>query len=236
MRFLRGLIFSILFYGITAVMAIIGLPLLLLPRPVIFFWQWLWARIMMVLLAMICGITSHIDGDMPDGQVIYAVKHQSAWETIVLLAMLGQPVTVMKRSLLFIPLFGLYLARFGVMGIDRSKGKAALKQMIRVSQNAASTGRHLLIFPQGTRLSPDDYQPYHNGLYALYSATELPVVPVALNSGYFWSKDSISKTPGHITVRLMPSIPAGLTRQELMTKVEEVIETESRKLAPKSFG
>ena len=55
-------------------------------------------------------------------------------------------------------------------------------------------GRHLLIFPQGTRLSPDDYQPYHNGLYALYSATELPVVPVALNSGYFWSKDSISNT------------------------------------------
>ncbi len=74
-----------------------------------FFWQWLWARIMMTLLAMICGITSHIEGDMPDGQVIYAVKHQSAWETIVLLALLGQPVTVMKRSLLLFA-FGLYLA------------------------------------------------------------------------------------------------------------------------------
>jgi 1-acyl-sn-glycerol-3-phosphate acyltransferase len=160
------------------------------------------------------------------------VKHQSAWETIVLLAMLGQPVTVMKKSLLFIPLFGLYLVRFGVMGINRNKGKAALKQMIRVSQNAASTGRNLLIFPQGTRLAVDAYQPYHSGLYAIYAATGLPVVPVALNSGYFWSRDSISKTPGHITVRLLPAIPAGLTRQELMAKVEDVIETESRKLAP----
>ena len=232
MRFIRGLIFSLLFYGMTAVMAIIGLPLLLLPQRVIFFWQWLWARAMMVLLGGICGISSHIEGDTSDQQVIYAVKHQSAWETIVLLAMLGQPVTVMKKSLLFIPLFGLYLARFGVMGIDRNKGKAALKQMIRVSQSAASTGRNLLIFPQGTRLAVDAYQPYHSGLYAIYSATGLPVVPVALNSGYFWSRDSISKTPGHITVRLLPAIPAGLTRQELMAKVEDVIETESRKLAP----
>ncbi|MBL6782456.1 MAG: 1-acyl-sn-glycerol-3-phosphate acyltransferase [Alphaproteobacteria bacterium] len=233
MRFIRGLIFSFLFYGMTAVMAIIGLPLLLLPQPVTFFWQWLWARLMMILLALICGITSRIEGDIPHQQVIYAVKHQSAWETIVLLALLHQPVTVMKRSLLMIPLFGLYLARFGVMGIDRSKGKAALKQMIRVSQKAASTGRHLLIFPQGTRLAPDAYQPYHSGLYALYSATGLPVVPVALNSGYFWSRDSISKTPGQITVRLLPPIPPGLTRQELMAKVEEAIETESRQLAPK---
>lgn len=232
MRFIRGLIFSLLFYGMTAVMAIIGLPLLLLPQRVIFFWQWLWARAMMVLLAGICGISSHIEGDTSDQQVIYAVKHQSAWETIVLLAMLGQPVTVMKKSLLFIPLFGLYLVRFGVMGINRNKGKAALKQMIRVSQNVASTGRNLLIFPQGTRLAVDAYQPYHSGLYAIYSATGLPVVPVALNSGYFWSRDSISKTPGHITVRLLPAIPAGLTRQELMAKVEDVIETESRKLAP----
>jgi 1-acyl-sn-glycerol-3-phosphate acyltransferase len=118
------------------------------------------------------------------------------------------------------------------MGINRNKGKAALKQIIRVSQNAASTGRNLLIFPQGTRLAVDAYQPYHSGLYAIYSATGLPVVPVALNSGYFWSRDSISKTPGHITVRLLPAIPAGLTRQELMAKVEDVIETESRKLAP----
>lgn len=233
MRFIRGLIFSFLFYCMTAVMAIIGLPLLLLPQPVTFFWQWLWARLMMILLALICGITSRIEGDIPHQQVIYAVKHQSAWETIVLLALLHQPVTVMKRSLLMIPLFGLYLARFGVMGIDRSKGKAALKQMIRVSQKAASTGRHLLIFPQGTRLAPDAYQPYHSGLYALYSATGLPVVPVALNSGYFWSRDSISKTPGQITVRLLPPIPPGLTRQELMAKVEEAIETESRQLAPK---
>ena len=233
MRFIRGLVFSFLFYGMTAVMAIIGLPLLLLPQHMTFFWQWLWARLMMILLALICGITSRIEGDIPHQQVIYAVKHQSAWETIVLLALLHQPVTVMKRSLLMIPLFGLYLARFGVMGIDRSKGKAALKQMIRVSQKAASTGRHLLIFPQGTRLAPDAYQPYHSGLYALYSATGLPVVPVALNSGYFWSRDSISKTPGQITVRLLPPIPPGLTRQELMAKVEEAIETESRQLAPK---
>ena len=233
MRFIKGLIFSLLFYGMTVVMAIVGLPLLLLPQAVTFFWQGLWARLMMVLLAALCGVTSRIEGDIPHQQVIYAVKHQSAWETIVLLAYLNQPVTVMKRSLLMIPLFGLYLARFGVMGIDRGKGKAALKRMIRISQKAASTGRHLLIFPQGTRLAPDAYQPYHSGLYALYSATGLPVVPVALNSGYFWPRDSISKTPGQITVRLLPLIPPGLTRQELMAKVEAAIETESRQLAPK---
>lgn len=230
MRFIRGLIFSILFYGNTIVMAILGLPLLILPQAATFFWQWLWARMMMILLWLICGITSRFEGERPDRQVIYAVKHQSAWETIVLLALFGRPVTVMKRSLLWIPIFGLYLLRFGVMGIDRSQGKAALKQMIRVSKQAAATGRNLLIFPQGTRLAPGQEHPYHSGIYAIYAATGLEIVPVALNSGCFWPKDTIAKTPGEIVVSTLPPIPPGLSRQELMQRLEEAIETESQTL------
>lgn len=230
MRFIRGLIFSILFYGNTIAMAILGLPLLILPQAVTFFWQWLWARMMMILLWLICGIRSRFEGERPDRQVIYAVKHQSAWETIVLLALFGRPVTVMKRSLLWIPIFGFYLLRFGVMGIDRSQGKAALKHMIRVSQKAAATRRNLLIFPQGTRLAPGQEHPYHSGIYAIYAATGLEVVPVALNSGCFWPKDTIAKTPGEIVVSILPPIPPGLSRQELMQRLEEAIETESQRL------
>ena len=232
MRLLRGLMFSLIFYASTLVMAIVGLPLLALPRRWIFFWQGLWARMMMLELRVICGITSRIDGAIPKSQVIYAVKHQSAWETIVLLDLLNKPITVMKHSLLWIPLFGLYLWRYGVVGINRGRGAREIKRLMQASRTMANQGRGFLIFPQGTRLAPDAKEPYHSGVYALYASTGLAVVPIALNAGYFWQKISPAKNPGEIIVKILPPIPPGLSKRELMRRLEEVIEGESRKLAP----
>ena len=212
-------------------MAIIGTPSLLLPRAVLYCWQHLWAHIVAWQLRVICGIDHHIDGSPAKHQVIYAVKHQSAWEGIVLFAYLKSPVVVLKRSLLFLPIFGLYLLRSGVMAIDRRRGTSALTEIITKSRRAVAKGRSLLIFPQGTRVAPHGHRRYHRGVYAIYAECRLPVVPVALNSGHFWGKGS-HKNPGQIRVRILPAIAPGLTREVFMAKLEKILEDESQALAP----
>lgn len=233
MRLVRSLAFIIAFYATTASMAIIGIPSLLLPRQVLYVWQHIWAHIVAWQLRVICNITHHIDGSPAPHQVIYAVKHQSAWEGIVLFAYLKSPVVVLKKSLLFLPIFGLYLLRSGVMAIDRSRGTNALTQIVSKSKTATAKGRSLLIFPQGTRVAPSEYRRYHRGVYAIYAECRLPVVPVALNSGHFWGKGEWQKYPGQIRVRILPAIAPGLTREDFMAKLEATLETESQALAPK---
>ena len=226
----RGIGFTLLFYTTTGVMAIIGLPILLLPWAVFHWWQRVWSAIVAWQLLTICGISHRIDGTLPQAQVIYAVKHQSAWETVVLFDYLNLPAVVLKRSLLFLPVFGLYLLRLGVMAIDRRRGTTALQQIITSSQRMVAQGRNILIFPQGTRVAPDGYRRYHSGVYAIYAQCQLPVVPVALNSGCFWPRNSWRKNPGQIRVRFLPPIAPGLSRQVFMRRLEKTLEGESQAL------
>ena len=230
---LRGLLFSILFYSVTAVMAVIGLPLLLLPQRAIFAYRHLWTMIMLFLLKVICGISYRIEGEVPQKPVIYAAKHQSKWEAIVLYLTFDNPATVMKRSLIFIPFFGLYLWRAGAIAINRQRrqGRKSLKQIITSGTAVATKGRSLLIFPEGKRLPPGEKLPYRSGVFAMHQATGLPVVPVALNSGFFWLSNSVRKFRGEITVKILKPLPSGLSRKEFMERLETVVETESKKLS-----
>ena len=230
MVYLRSLIFNILFYGTTVVMAILVLPALLLPAPVIRAAARLWGWVTVQALRVACG-THRLSGDLQAGsQVIYAAKHQSAWETVVLALLLHTPIFVLKRELLRLPLLGWYFSKAGCIAVDRSAGKQAHRKLRDDAVAAASGGRSILIFPQGTRVAPGVEHRYEIGVFALYEATGLPVVPVALNSGHVWGRNSWLKRPGRIDVEFLPPIEPGLSRRDFMERLETDIETRMAEL------
>ena len=210
MVYLRSLIFNILFYGTTVVMAILVLPALLLPAPVIRAAARLWGWVTV--------------------QALRAAKHQSAWETVVLALLLHTPVFVLKRELLRLPLLGWYFSKAGCIAVDRSAGMRALRKLRDDAVTAASGGRSILIFPQGTRVAPGVEHRYEIGVFALYEATGLPVVPVALNSGHVWGRNSWLKRPGRIDVEFLAPIEPGLSRRDFMERLETAIETRMAEL------
>ena len=227
---LKSVFFNILFYGITAFLAVIGIPLLLLPYVFIQHLAYFWSWVMVFLLKNIAGITHEVLGTIPERQVIYAAKHQSAWETIFLYDLLKGPAPVMKGNLVFLPLIGLYLLRVPSVFIDRKTGMSALRKLMCSSRKISGAGNNILIFPQGTRVAVGDEQPYHTGIFAIYQATGLPVVPIALNSGQCWGRDSFVKNEGVITVKLLEQIPAGLDKKAFMARLENDIEAASKSL------
>ena len=230
MVYLRSLIFNILFYGTTVVMAILVLPALLLPAHVIRAAARLWGWLTVKALRVACG-THRLSGDLQAGsQVIYAAKHQSAWETVVLALLLHTPVFVLKRELLRLPLLGWYFSKAGCIAVDRSAGMRALRKLRDDAVTAASGGRSILIFPQGTRVAPGVEHRYEIGVFALYEATGLPVVPVALNSGHVWGRNSWLKRPGRIDVEFLAPIEPGLSRRDFMERLEAAIETRMAEL------
>jgi len=225
MMYLRSWIFNILFYGVTAALAILVLPTLLLPamviRAVARLWGWLTVQLLHVV-----GAAHRVSGDPHlDSQVIYAAKHQSAWETIVLSLLLHTPMVVLKRELLKLPLLGWYFQKAGCVAVDRSAGMRALRKLRDDAVAARDSGRSLLIFPQGTRVAPGMAHKYEIGVFALYEATGLPVVPIALNSGHIWGRNSWLKRPGRIEVEFLPPIGPGLSRRDFMVALESAIET-----------
>ena len=225
MVYLRSLLFNILFYGLTALLAICLLPCLLLPalvtRNVARLWGWV-----TVVSLRVAGGRHRIGGATAlDRQGIYAAKHQSAWETTVLSYLLRCPVPVIKQELLRLPLLGFYFRKAGCIAVDRSAGMKALRQLRDDAARTAADGSSMLIFPQGTRVAPGAAHKYEIGVFAVYEATGLPVVPVALNSGHVWGRNSWLKRPGIIDVDFLPDIPPGLDRKTFMAALEEAIET-----------
>jgi 1-acyl-sn-glycerol-3-phosphate acyltransferase len=230
---LRSLVFTILFYIATAFIAIIFLPTVLLPYRICQRAHYTWSWSMVKLLQYVVGITHHIEGERPDHQVIFAVKHESTWEAVFLYSEFNGPALVFKRELSWIPIFGFYTIRVPSVPIDRSAGLKSMKKLVENASKIKNMGENILIFPQGTRIAHGEQRPYHPGIYSIYKATGLPVVPVALNSGVFWPRHTMIKKPGVIDVRLLPEIPAGLDRKTFMARLEHEIESATDQL-PKS--
>ena len=149
------------------------------------------------------------------------MKHQSAWEAIVMPLALDDPAPMVKRELLMVPIYGWYMARAGAIAIDRKAGAAALRRIVAAARPAAAEGRPIVIFPQGTRVAPGVTVPYQPGVFALYQALSLPLVPAALNSGLFWGRRSFMKRPGCVTLQFLEPIPPGWPRRRLMAELEE---------------
>ena len=226
MSWLRALAFNIAFYAVTAVLGIAGLPVLLAPRSWVMCFGRFWARCVLALLKAIVGLDGEIRGleHLPRGPCIIAMKHQSAWDTLILPVVLGDPAVVLKRELLFVPLYGWYAARAGSIAIDRRGGAGALRPMVRAARREAAAGRPVVIFPEGTRTAPGQRLAYQPGVAALYQALALPVVPAAVNSGLYWGRRSFRKRPGRIILAFLEPIAPGLPRRRLMSELEDRIE------------
>lgn len=224
---LRSLVFNAAFFLVTAVLGLIALPLLLAPRRRVMRFGRFWARGVLALLRATVGLDGEVRGldKLPPGPCLVAMKHQSAWDTLILPVVLQDPAIVLKRELLLVPFYGWYAARAGSIPIDRGGRAAALRRMVAAARHAAAEGRQIVIFPEGTRTAPGRRLAYQPGVAALYQALSLPLVPAAVNSGLFWGRRSFVKRPGRITLAFLDPIPPGLRRRELMPLLESGIET-----------
>jgi len=229
---IRSVVFAVLFYGVTVVMAVVYLPLMALPRPAFAAMARGWVRLMLLLVRGVLGIRCELRGlhNIPDGPAIFATKHQSAWDVLIYNVIVPDCAYILKRELLRIPLWGWYVWRVGMVGIDRSAGAKALKQMVADATALLDKGRSIVIFPQGTRTAPGESRPYLPGAAALYRGTGYPVVPVALNSGILWPRRKFAKSPGLITVEFLPPIAPGLDRRAFLDELEARIEPATHRL------
>ena len=232
MAALRSLVFNILFFAWTILVVVLGVPALLVGRPGVYMLGRLWARGTFSLLSVLVGLRHRILGRerLPREPVIAAVKHQSSWDTMACALIFKEPAYVLKRELTWIPLFGWYLLRGGMIAVDRGAGAAALRRLLRQASQAVRDGRSILIYPEGTRTAPGTRRRYHPGVVGLYQHLHLPVVPIALNSGLFWGRRSFSKRPGVITLEILEPIPPGLERNAFFTELERRLESASDRL------
>lgn len=227
MDWAKAILFNIAYWTWTAVIGTLGLPFLLAPRRAAMRFGRFWSRGVLLLLQAIVGLDHRILGleHVPPGGAVIAMKHQSAWDAIALPVVLDDPAPVVKRELLRLPFYGWYMARAGAIAIDRKAGAAALRAMLAVARQVAAERRPIVIYPQGTRVAPGATAPYQPGVYALYQALALPLVPAAVNSGLFWGRRGFLKRPGQITLEFLEPIPPGWPRHQLMAELERRIET-----------
>jgi 1-acyl-sn-glycerol-3-phosphate acyltransferase len=232
MTFLRSLLFNLLFFAWAVISAAIFAPFFILSSEASLKAGRPWAKLTIIMAEWICGVRYEIRGReyITNGPVIYASKHQSAWDTAIFLVLLKNPAYVLKRELLRLPLWGWYLWRMKMIAIDRSAKASAMKDMIRQAQNRLREARPIVIFPEGTRMAPGAEPYYHPGITALYSQLEVPVIPVALNSGVYWGKNAFIKRPGKIIMEFLPPIPPGLNKAEFMIRLKGETETASQRL------
>jgi 1-acyl-sn-glycerol-3-phosphate acyltransferase len=231
MSWLRSLLFNLALILWTLIIGLFSLPVLVLFRGAIGTVADTWCEGVLRLLRLFCGIRHRVEGaEQIQPGVVYAAKHQSAWETIALWRILHRPVFVLKKELLSIPVFGTYLKRVPHVAIDRKAGSQAMRQIIEQSRMHILDGRSIIIFPEGTRTAPGETRPYKQGVASLYEHLSATVVPVALNAGLFWRRNAFTKRPGLITVRLLPPMPSGLEREAFLKTLQETIERESKAL------
>ncbi len=232
---LSSFITLLAFYTFTSLYFIIALPVLLLPLKIGWYFANAWLAINLAIYKYIGGMTFEIRGieNIPSNQkgYIVAAKHQSAWETIGLAHIFKHPAYILKKELLMLPLFGFYLKKFQMIPIDRSKGKKAMDFMLPFAATSLKNKRPLLIFPEGTRTSPGAPPRYKHGFAKLYTDLDSAIVPVALNTGFFWPKKSFTRYRGKIIVSILPAIEPGLSHQEVYEKIISSIEVETDKLA-----
>ena len=204
----------------TLIVGVGGLPTLIRPQ-----WTLITVRIwiggIMVLGRLIAGISCRVLGKehVPQGACIIAAEHQSSYETFRLFKDLEHPIFILKRELTWIPIVGWYMTRAGFVPIDRGAGAGAMRKMLRATQVALEAGHQVIVFPEGTRVPFGEKRPYQPGIAALYNQCDVPMIPMALDTGYFWGKTRILKIPGEMIFRFMPALPRGLDRDSLLAEL-----------------
>lgn len=233
MILLRSLIFNIIFYIHTIAVLVGVTPVyFFLPRQGSMAVVRYWARANLWLLKVVCGLQYELRGlhNIPKGGFIFAGKHQSIWETFALLPVFHDPAYIIKRQLLYVPIWGWWAAKCRMIFVDRTGGAKAMRQIVAGAKRELAAGRPIMIFPEGTRRPPGAPPDYKFGIVFLYRQLKAPVLPAGLNSGLFWPRRKFLRFPGTIVVEFLPPIPAGLPPGQFERRLEEEIEASSDRL------
>lgn len=182
----------------------------------------LWARLHRFLMRHLLGIRTRVEGAVPPGQYLYAAKHQAMYETLELQLILDAPAMVLKRELMRVPVWGWATRRYGSIVVDRDASARALRALMREGAAAKASGRSVIVYPEGTRVKPGEAPPLRSGFAGLYKALDLPVVPIALDSGRVLPRHG-AKRAGVVTIRIGEPIPPGLPRREAEARVHAAI-------------
>ncbi len=169
-------------------------------------------------------------GKIPPGPLLVSSKHQSLWETFALLPLLSDPAYIMKRELMWIPFFGWYTWKAGMIPVDRKKGSQALADMNACVARELARNRQIIIFPEGTRRAPGAEPRYKYGVVHLYAETGVACLPIALNSGLFWPRRSLRRYPGTIRVEVLDPIPPGLGKEAFFERLQGDVEAATARL------
>ncbi len=232
---IRTFIFTIIFFSgslFHAVVAFVGS----LISPALMHWAVAgWAKYQRFCARLILGITVRIDGDMPDRPVLYAIKHESMFETIDMPRVFHRPSVVAKKQLFDIPFWGKAALAYGMIPVDRDGGASALRNMLGISKALLAQGRPVIIFPEGTRVLHGEHPPLQSGFAGLYKMLGVPVVPVAVDSGLLMPRNSRAWKGGVMTYHVGAEIPAGLPRAEVEARVHAAINALNRRTDGGSF-
>jgi 1-acyl-sn-glycerol-3-phosphate acyltransferase len=229
---IRSIVFNVAFYINLIIYIVAALPTLVMPRWGIIALAKSWGRTSNRLMRAICGISVEVRGrdKIPPGALIVAAKHQSVWETFTLLTLLDDPTYILKRELTWIPLFGWYLLRAGMIPVNRGARAQALARMTERARFELSRGRQIIIFPEGTRRPPGAEPAYKYGVVNLYAETGAACLPVALNSGLFWPRRKFLRYPGVIILQVLDPIPPGLDKGAFAERLKRDIESATAQL------
>jgi len=219
---LRSLIYAAIFYPLTVVWVFVGIFATLFGRRSTLAVVLSWVEIHHWLTEHVLGIHVQLDGSIPVGPHLIAVKHQSMLETLEMVRITNLPVIVIKKELADIPLFGWMTRCYGIIAVERSAGAKALRALVEEGKRALATGRPVIIYPEGTRVRVGETPELRSGFAALYRALGLPVVPVAVDTGKLWGRGFVHRS-GTVTLKVGDTIPPGLKRDDVEARVHAAI-------------
>jgi len=231
--FFRAITFTLLFYLNTIAHVVLALPALVMPgRQALWRAVRSWIAVNQWLLRACCGITHEIRfaGRVPSGPLLVAAKHQSTWEIFSLLSLFEDPVFILKREVMWLPLFNLYCLKGGMIPVERGARSLALANMLKHARARIAQRRQIIIFPEGTRKAPGAEPNYKYGVVQLYAELDVPCLPVALNSGLYWPRRSLRFRPGTIRAEVLEPIPPGLSAEVFLQQLKDSIETATNRL------
>ena len=234
----RSALFYFVFIGQTVVIAFIVGCIALVSGRTRASWAMavFWCRSNLVYLRWLAGVKTHVTGEenIPPGGCIIASKHQSDWDVFAVFPHTGRPAYIVKKELMDIPFFGWAARSLDCIEVDRKKGAEAIPEMMRQAHAAIDRGCRIVIFPEGTRKAPLAPPDYRQGIVRLYLELNVPVVPVALNSGLFWGRNSLLIWPGTAEAKFLAPIEAGLSADVFLDRLKKAIESESNALIVKA--
>lgn len=236
---IRSALFYALFLGQTVVLAFfVGLWALTVPRgqkapDAMWAIGRYWGHANLFFLRWVVGIRTEVLGfeNIPQGGCILASKHQSDWDILALIPYLPLPAFIAKRQLMDIPFFGWAARAMNTISVDRKLGAGAIPAMLADAHEKLAAGSQVIIFPEGTRKAPLAQPDYRHGIVRMYAELGVPVVPVAVNSGFYWGRNSLVLWPGTARARILPPIPPGLPPEEFRELLIGTIESATAELA-----